>query len=168
MCSGAVTKINRKGKKQGRGLLVTNRALYNVMPRKYGSVKRRIPLAFVEAVSVSRASDEFVIHVPIQYDYHMASPDRNDLLKGIMAAHGVATGGRLPIIEVEAADLRAVCITKDKKKQGQKVGLLACISLAVSTSYPTLVVVPLSYVPTTSSSSCQLQVTNCAATSLSV
>lgn len=36
------------------------------MPR--GRVKRRIPLDLVDSVTVSKVSNEFIIHVPTEYD----------------------------------------------------------------------------------------------------
>ena len=62
--SDFVIKINRKGKEQTRTILITDKAVYNLMPNNYGNVKRRIPISSIEAVSTSSGSDEFVIHIP--------------------------------------------------------------------------------------------------------
>ena len=72
--SDLVTKINRKSKRQERGLLLTSHALYNVVPPTYTKCKRRIPLAAVAGITISAASFEFVIHVSGDYDYHFVCP----------------------------------------------------------------------------------------------
>jgi len=78
-----VTKINRKGKEQTRTLLITNKAVYNLLPKKYSKYKRRIPLKDIVQVTVSTSSDEFVLHVPGEYDYNFKSEDKGNIVKVI-------------------------------------------------------------------------------------
>jgi hypothetical protein len=42
--SDFVVKINKKGKEQTRVMLITNKAMYNLMPNNYGKCKRRISI----------------------------------------------------------------------------------------------------------------------------
>lgn len=52
--SDLVIKINRKGKEQSRCMLITDRAVYNLVPNdKYNNVKRRIPLERIAAITKS-------------------------------------------------------------------------------------------------------------------
>ena len=87
-------QINRRGKEQQRALLITDKALcvsfpflmpcgvmlftsnrvcrYNLKSGKsshYGHCKRRIAIDNIAALTVSTRSEEFVVHVPDEYDY---------------------------------------------------------------------------------------------------
>lgn len=67
--SDFVIKINRKEKEQTRVILLTNKAVYNLLPSAYGKCKRRIAIESIASITVSSISDEFVLHVPEEYDY---------------------------------------------------------------------------------------------------
>eukprot|EP01084_Bolivina_argentea_P304450 525782_1 len=67
--SVAVMKINKKEKSQRRILLLTDKALYNLKPRNIRSCQRRIAYNLIESISISTISNEFVIHIPTEYDY---------------------------------------------------------------------------------------------------
>merc|ERR1719343_1388391 len=73
--SNNVTKINRKGKAQSRTLLITDTAVYNLLKQNPGKCKRRIKLEDIGALTLSSTTDEFVIHVPNEYDYRISSPE---------------------------------------------------------------------------------------------
>jgi len=77
--SDFVTKINRKEKEQTRVLLLTDKAIYNLLPSAYGKCKRRISLESVTSVTASSISDEFVLHVPEEYDYRFKSPKKDQI-----------------------------------------------------------------------------------------
>lgn len=64
-------KINRRDKAQERAIVVTNRAVYNLKPSNLSSCKRRIPVDLIDAVTISLISDEFVLHIPEEYDYRL-------------------------------------------------------------------------------------------------
>ncbi len=84
--SDFLVKINPRGKPQERVLLVTDKALYNLLPTDYSKCKRRIPLDSLDAVTVSQASDEFVLHVPSEYDYRMMSLRKTEVVAVVEAA----------------------------------------------------------------------------------
>jgi hypothetical protein len=77
MFSDFVLKINRKEKEQTRVILVTNKAVYNLLPSAYGKCKRRIALESIASVTASSISDEFVLHVPEEYDYRFKSAKKD-------------------------------------------------------------------------------------------
>ncbi len=113
--SSLVTKINRKDAAQTRVLLITDKALYNILPNNY-KVKRRIAIETILALSASTASNEFVVHVSGEYDYRYRSPHR-DVVVGLlerMYAQCKLDGGKakLTIKRVEAADLKCMALTK--------------------------------------------------------
>ena len=39
----------------------------------FGRIRRKIPIDKVTAVSISKLSSEFVIHIPTEYDYRYSS-----------------------------------------------------------------------------------------------
>jgi hypothetical protein len=96
--SDHVTKINRKDKSQHRILVVTSHGLYNIAG---GIVKRRIDVKTIDGLTVSGLSDEFVIHVPSEYDYRFISTRKSDAVEAIIhSAHllGVAVPIQLSLI----------------------------------------------------------------------
>ena len=86
LLSSKVYKYNDAGKQQERVILVTNFAIYNLLPANMVSsfmqilnssarVKRKISLDKIHAVTISRFGFEFVLHVPSEYDYRFSSID---------------------------------------------------------------------------------------------
>ena len=67
--SAKLIKINRKGKEQDRVLLITDKAIYNLIPSDFSKCKRRIDIESIESITISTISEEFVIHIPDEYDY---------------------------------------------------------------------------------------------------
>ena len=57
--SDTVQKINKNGWKQSRNLLLTNKAIYNL---KKKDLKRRIDYKAVRGITLSKITDEFIIH----------------------------------------------------------------------------------------------------------
>jgi len=76
--SGMVSKINGSGRSQARALIITEKAVYNCLEKTY-VIKRRIPFESIAALTVSRGSGEFVIHVPFEYDYHYSGVFKEDV-----------------------------------------------------------------------------------------
>jgi serine/threonine protein kinase len=97
--SAEVQKYNRRNVKQPRLLVVTNLAFYNLDRSK--RLRRRIDLTFIEGVVVSTVSEEFVIHVPSEYDYRLASPRRDAAVSCIVHARFSALGFGVPMLHVE-------------------------------------------------------------------
>eukprot|EP00471_Norrisiella_sphaerica_P012436 CAMPEP_0184502596 /NCGR_PEP_ID=MMETSP0113_2-20130426/50823_1 /TAXON_ID=91329 /ORGANISM="Norrisiella sphaerica, Strain BC52" /LENGTH=249 /DNA_ID=CAMNT_0026891855 /DNA_START=88 /DNA_END=834 /DNA_ORIENTATION=+ len=82
LLSSVVIKINRKEKEQHRLIIITNKAIYNLKRNKY-TFRRRIPIQALGSITESTSSDEFVLHVPEEYDYRYKSDKKraiNDLI----------------------------------------------------------------------------------------
>merc|ERR550534_3472807 len=79
--SNQLIKINRKGKEQTRTLLITSKAVYNCLPNKVTKCKRKIPIKDIASMTISTVSDEFVLHVPSDYDYRYKSSDKENVGK---------------------------------------------------------------------------------------
>lgn len=67
--------------------MITNKHVYNLaMPgilndivskvSSFGRIRRKIPIEKISAISLSKLSSEFVIHVPSEYDYRYSSFDK--------------------------------------------------------------------------------------------
>eukprot|EP00808_Paulinella_micropora_P026295 g81447.t1 len=98
MFSCNVIKINRKGKEQERALLVTNKCLYNLGPKKGYPVKRRIFIDKISAITVFKgsgdSSPEFAVHVPEEYDYHFQTERTNDIVDALQRAFDLLRKGK--------------------------------------------------------------------------
>lgn len=80
--STKVYKYNHNNKRQSRILCLTNKNIINLIPENFAQklfslsrIKRKIPYSKVGAVTVSRHSKEFVLHIPSEYDYRFNSED---------------------------------------------------------------------------------------------
>lgn len=57
--------------------MISNEYLYNLAGK---AIKRKIPLHRLYAVTVSRISSEFILHIPEEYDYRYKSGEYRDLI----------------------------------------------------------------------------------------
>ena len=65
--SDKIIKINRYNMSQDRQIVITNKAVYNFKKKE---LKRRIELNKIRGISISKLTDEFVIHgSDSEYDY---------------------------------------------------------------------------------------------------
>ena len=66
--SDKIFKINKFGFKQERNIIITDKGIYNL---RKTTLKRRIDLKSIKGITLSKSSDEFVIHCnDEEYDYH--------------------------------------------------------------------------------------------------
>ncbi len=65
-------------------ILLTNKAVYNLLPSAYGKCKRRIALDSIASVTASSISNEFVLHVPEEYDYRFKSEKKDAICELIV------------------------------------------------------------------------------------
>ena len=110
--SDFVVKINRKEKEQTRVILLTNKAVYNLLPSAYGKCKRRIAIESIASITASSISDEFVLHVPEEYDYRFKSAKKDKVCELL-----VKLFKKLWEKEEKAAQLAAGPNGKIKKKR---------------------------------------------------
>jgi len=117
--SDFVMKINKREKEQTRVLLITNKAVYNLMPNNYGKCKRRIAIDEIGSITGSSISDEFVLHVPAEYDYRFKSAKKEvickviqDLFKKYIQKHEKNKKKRLNVVYIQQSDLKDRALTK--------------------------------------------------------
>ena len=117
--SDKVNKINKNGWKQGRILLLTNKAIYNL---KKTQLKRRIDYKTVMGITLSSVSDEFVIHCEdIDYDYHYISPKKKMIVEIISKNYKPIKEEELKLFEVGIKNLNTFVTTKKEKEKQQKL-----------------------------------------------
>ena len=110
--SDFVIKINRREKEQTRVMLITDKAIYNLLPNNYTKCKRRINIQLLVSITVSQISDEFVLHVPDEYDYRFKSGKKDRIAESISRISQKLTGKRLHIQYVNDTDLKSLTLTK--------------------------------------------------------
>ena len=82
--SATLTKINKNEKYQERNMMITSTNFYNLrtegmltsVTSLFNSayiIKRKFDLKMIEAVVYAKLGNEFVIHVPEEYDYRIIS-----------------------------------------------------------------------------------------------
>jgi serum/glucocorticoid-regulated kinase 2 len=111
-----VTKVNRKEKAQTRALLITNLALYNLDPTNHSKCKRRIEIEKIGSITSSNTSEEFVIHIPDEYDYRFLSAHKEEITKVLKKQYKALTNKALKTSYVMEDELGNITWTKDKVK----------------------------------------------------
>jgi len=115
--SNHLIKINRKGKAQLRTLIITNKAVYNCLPKNVSRCKRRIPIEEIASITLSTLSNEFVLHIPRDYDYRFKSDDKEVIGKVLKSCFGaMCQDKQLPLQQVDKEDLCSRTVTKEHAK----------------------------------------------------
>lgn len=113
--SDLLVKINRRDKEQNRALLITDKAVYNLIPS--GLVcKRRIQLNSIGSISVSQSSDEFVIHVVDEYDYRFKSSKKVAIADCICRMIAAKFGKKVRKVLRDEDTLRSLALTKKEAR----------------------------------------------------
>jgi serine/threonine protein kinase len=115
--SDKIDKINPKGWKQKRNIIITTQALYNL---KKTTLKRKIELSIISGITISKISNEFVVHCgDIDYDYHYTSAKRKTIIELLAKFWEQIRDEELPLFEVNSKSLSAY-VTSKKEKEKQK------------------------------------------------
>ena len=115
--SDKIFKINKYGWKQERNVLITDKAIYNL---KKLSLKRRIDFKTIIGITLSKLSDEFVIHCnDIDYDYHYISPRKKTIVEIIAKNYETINEEELKLFVLPVKSLSTFVTTK-KEKEKQK------------------------------------------------
>eukprot|EP00696_Hemimastix_kukwesjijk_P020263 gnl/Hemi2/9820_TR3411_c0_g1_i1.p1 gnl/Hemi2/9820_TR3411_c0_g1~~gnl/Hemi2/9820_TR3411_c0_g1_i1.p1 ORF type:complete len:186 (+),score=30.50 gnl/Hemi2/9820_TR3411_c0_g1_i1:84-641(+) len=104
--SDEVMKVNRRNKMQKRILLITENALYNMLPDSL-KIQRRIDLTKINGVSLSQLSDNFfTVHVLGEYDYLLVSGKKTEIVTTLCDIFTRMRGMTLPIQVSNSFDFR--------------------------------------------------------------
>jgi len=120
--SDYILKINSRGKEQERVLLVTDKAMYNLSATDYSKCKRRIPYDLLDSVTMSEISDEFVLHIPDEYDYRLMSQRKRDVVDCIQQQYTKSIGRSLRVIFSNQIALKDEVTSKKVKRVRKKKG----------------------------------------------
>jgi serum/glucocorticoid-regulated kinase 2 len=113
--SDKIIKINRYNMSQDRQIVITNKALYNF---KKKSLKRRIELTQIRGVSVSKLTDEFVVHGnEAEYDYDYVSSKRTTILEILGNAYNIVAGTEMIVCVLDIKSLKDIVTLKAEKKK---------------------------------------------------
>ena len=111
--SDKIKKINPYGFKQERNFLLTDKAIYNL---KKNILKRRIDYKAIDGITVSKITDEFVIHCKdTDYDYHFITPRRKTIIEIIAKFYKIINQIDLELFEINNKSLSSYVTTKSEK-----------------------------------------------------
>ena len=100
---------------QDRQIVITNKALYNFKKKE---LKRRIALNLIKGVSISKLTDEFVVHgMEAEYDYDFVSSKRKDIIVILGSAYKKETQSDLLLCVLDDKSLKSVVTLKAEKKK---------------------------------------------------
>ena len=117
--SDKVKKINKNGWKQDRNILLTDKAIYNL---KKTSLKRRIDYKTIMGITLSKLSDEFVIHCEdLDYDYHYISSRKKIIIEIIAKNYEIIKEEELKLFEIGVKNLNTFVTTKKEKEKQQNL-----------------------------------------------
>ena len=116
--STAITKFNDDGDRQERSFVITDQAIYNIRAK---TIKRRVQLEKLEAITKSINSSEFLLHFKKENDYRYSSFNRRNeiietLLFVIIKVRKLANAFK--IYEVDFINLNIVMTTHKLLKAG--------------------------------------------------
>lgn len=110
--SGEAFKINYRSNRQNRDFLITKKQVYNI--GKKGNffidmftktVKRSFSIESIKAITYSTISNNFIMHIPSEYDYYLCTTDKDDFIKCILYNLSEQTSNRLKFFMVDDIDL---------------------------------------------------------------
>ena len=115
--SGKILKV-RQGifsSNQDRVILITDKAVYNL---KVKEKKRRIEMENIAGVTVSRLSDQFIIHCKNdEYDYLYISPNRLKIIEILETVYEATMQNELLFYIANEKDLTKYVISKAERKK---------------------------------------------------
>ena len=128
--SDKIYKINKFGFKQERNIIITDKGIYNL---KKTSLKRRIDIKLIKGISISKISDEFVIHCnDEEYDYQYVSSKKKTIVEIIAKFYYNLIGEELKLFELNVGSLGTFVTSKKEKmkeKTSSRMPRTNCISV---------------------------------------
>lgn len=113
--SDELIKVNKYGMKQERNILITNKAVYNLQNR---DLKRRIEYSSIKGISVTKDTDEFIIHCnDLEYDYYFHSGKKKKIIQILDTIYLEKIGKVIPLCALDLKTIYNYVTTKDEKKK---------------------------------------------------
>ena len=110
--SGELFKINWRQKWQNRDFAITKNRVYNL--GKKGNflltffskkIKRSFKIEDIKAITLSKISDNLIIHIPSEYDYYLCVPKRDEFIKTLLFALNLRIKNTINFYVVEDVNL---------------------------------------------------------------
>ena len=113
--SDKITKINNRGWKQERYIIITDKAIYNL---KKLTLKRRIDFKTIMGITINQPTDEFVIHCnDIDYDYNYISNRIKTIIEIVSKNYQLVSDVELPLFLFNKKNLSDYVTTKKEKEK---------------------------------------------------
>ena len=129
--SDKIIKINRFGYKQERNIIITDKGIYNL---KKTTLKRRIDLKSIKGITLTKASDEFVIHCnDEEYDYQYISAKKKTIVEIIAKYYYNIKNEELKLFELNLNSLSTFVTSKKDKTKEKNISRMPranCISIS--------------------------------------
>ena len=113
-----IKKTNMFNWTQTRTFVVTEQAIYNIHSKQ---IKRKILVKDIgglsKTVPPSKAL-EFVVHVPIAYDYRFTSTRRDDIIDLLKRLYIITHGKNMVMFGMTTKDLESFTTTENDMKKG--------------------------------------------------
>lgn len=112
-----IEKINDFTKKQKRNFVLTDSSILNFESTK---LKRRIPIAKITSLTLSRSENELVIHVADDYDYRYSPQGKMPMILEVLNPLWTFIKEmkmRLPIYYADDSEIQNFTTTKDHLKK---------------------------------------------------
>jgi len=110
-----IVKINHYDISQERNIILTNKAIYNF---KKTNLKRRIDFLSIKGVTISKLTDEFVVHCrDSEHDYDYISPRRKKIIEIIDRQIKLISNISLKLSEINEKSLKNYVTLKTEKKK---------------------------------------------------
>lgn len=120
--SGTISKINKNQRRQNRNFVITNKSILNLGDKPgllsgwfSKKLKRSLRIDGIKAITYSNISNNFIIHVPEEYDYYLSTPDKDEMIDYLLQAQAKLGCEPLKLFQVDDIDLN-----KYSKKEGEK------------------------------------------------
>ena len=128
--SDKIIKINNYGFKQERNIIITDKGIYNL---KNTSLKRRIDINSIKGITLSKLSDEFVIHCnDEEYDYQYISAKKKTIVEIIAKYYYNIKNEELKLFELNLSSLSTFVTSKKEKmkeKNSSRMPRTNCLSI---------------------------------------
>ena len=112
--SDKIIKINRYNMSQDRQIVITNKGLYNFKKKE---MKRKIELNLITGISISKCTDEFVVHGDeSEYDYDYVSSGRKLIIEILANTYAKLTNKNLKLCILDDKSLKNFVTLKSEKK----------------------------------------------------
>lgn len=121
--SGLSYKINVRGRKQNRIFLLTTARVLNIGKKNFWNnlkfwqkfVKRAIKVENITSITYSNISNNFILHVPSEYDYYLSCQDKDEFIEYLLTV--LLSKG---IKEIDFYDVEDIDLSKYTKNEGEK------------------------------------------------